>query len=253
MRRIATNGKWHKKSIISSPEILKWFSILQKSQNSVYIWLLTHSLTVKVTRLLTNSCCFCSNLFDKFLTSLFRPQNGAEMVAGIVFRPRNGGSGNRIFWNDRFAFSLRFHPTVGRAASDPACQIITRSHCCHPSFLYADEGVTKSLDTTWECHFLLLDSIWVVVPLRHKRPADNPILPYYHTSDHIIIASCNETWFQKALGPSLWAFKVSTKRLKACKNITQGQRKQWLKRAEIGIIKRWIVGGGGKFGKPWKL
>ena len=85
--------------LISIPEILKGFWILQKSQNSVYIWLLAHFLTVKVTRLLTSSCCCCSNLFDKFLTSLFRPQNG--------------GSGNRIFWNDRFAFSLRFHPTVG--------------------------------------------------------------------------------------------------------------------------------------------
>ena len=32
-----TEMKWHKKFIISFPDILKGFLILQKSQNSVYI------------------------------------------------------------------------------------------------------------------------------------------------------------------------------------------------------------------------
>ena len=208
--------KWCKNIII--PEILQRFLILQKSQKGVYIWLLTHSLTVKVTRLLTSSC---GNLFDKFLTSLFRPRT--TEVAGI----KSFGTAVLLFHSSLIWLSGR--GVWSRLSDNNPLPLLPSD------FFYADEGLTKSLDTTWECHFLS-NTFWVVVVMLHR--------------DELIILFCPITAYQITSSSAFYrkgmlkhSFKLLTEPWQSFRFKSKGFKCQRTQSS----------GSGGKIVKPWKL
>ena len=69
------------------------------------------------------------NLFDKVLTRLFGPWTR------VVARIKSFGTSVLLFHSGFIRLSGR--------GSDPGCQIITRSHCCHPTFYMQTRGWQK--------------------------------------------------------------------------------------------------------------
>ena len=69
------------------------------------------------------------NLFDKVLTRLF------GLWTGVVARIKSFGTSVLLFHSGFIRLSGR--------GSDPGCQIITRSHCCHPTFSMQTRGWQK--------------------------------------------------------------------------------------------------------------
>ena len=147
------------------------------------------------------------NLFDKVLTRLF------GLWTGVVARIKSFGTSVLLFHSGFIRLSGR--------GSDPGCQIITRSHCCHPTFYMQTRGWQKVWTRPENVTFCRLSSLG---GRRLRQLGDQLIILFCPINTHQIL---------------LWD-----------KELTPGLLRRFQKwRLNIGemiIIKWWVFGGGGK-------
>ena len=147
------------------------------------------------------------NLFDKVLTRLFGPWTG------VVARIKSFGTSVLLFHSGFIRLSGR--------GSDPGCQIITRPHCCHPTFYMQTRGWQKVWTRPENVTFCRLSSLG---GRRLRQLGDQLIILFCPINTHQILL-----WDKELLPGLLRRFQ------------------KW--RPNIGemiIIKWWVFGGGGK-------